>query len=297
MADQSGTELDLLAVFAVVAREGSFTRGAQALGVSQPSVSARIQRLEQRLGGPVFERLGRGVRLTALGETLRATADRALVLAREADELVAGITDQSQGFVRGGASTTIAGYVLPRHIATFGAKRPRIRVEIAVGNTAEIAEAIDRGDYAWGLVEGPVDTARLSARRVMDDELILVVPARHVWAHRRSVAPTALDTVPFIGREAGSGTGAIYESALAAHGVYPRPHIRLADSRGIVAAVAAGAGVGIVSALVAAPFLKAKQVSRVAITGLDLRRPFTLVQLPGRSLAPLDEEFLAGLES
>lgn len=292
MASPAPTDLDLLVVFAVVARERSFTAAARLLGVSQPSVSARIQRLEQQLGEPVFERLGRGVRLTALGEALRPTADRALALAQEADELVTGVSALSHGFVRGGASTTIAGYVLPARIARFTAAHAGVRVEVAVGNTAEVASAIERGDYAWGLVEGPVDVARLAARRFMEDELILIVPARHSWARHRKVPPSALASEPFIGRETGSGTSAIYEAALAAKGVYLRPAIQLADSRGITAAVAAGAGVTIISALVAAPFLAAKQVARVAIAGLDLRRPFTLVQLPGRTLARLDEEFL-----
>lgn len=292
MADRAPAELDLLALFAVVARERSFTAAARLLGVSQPSVSTRIQRLEQQLGEPLFERRGRGVRLTPLGEALRPTADRALALAQEATEVVTGVSALSHGFVRGGASTTIAGYVLPERVARFTTAHRGVRVEVAVGNTAEISAAVERGEYGWGLVEGPVDVARLAARRFMDDELILIVPARHAWAHRRSVSPSALAAEPFIGREPGSGTSAIYEAALAAHGVYLRPTIRLADSRGITAAVAAGGGITIVSALVAAPFLQAKRVARVAIAGLDLRRPFTLVQLPGRTLARLDEEFL-----
>lgn len=292
MPDRLPADLDLLVVFAVVARERSFTAAARRLGVTQPSISMRVQRLEQQLGEPLFERRGRGVRLTALGETLRPTADRALALAQEANELVTGVSALSHGFVRGGASTTIAGYVLPERVARFTAAHPGVRVDIAVGNTAEITAAVERGDYAWGLVEGPVDVARLAARRFMDDELILIVPARHAWARRRSVPASALATEPFIGRESGSGTSAIYEAALAAHGVYLRPAIQLADSRGITAAVAGGAGVTIVSALVAEPFLHAKQVARVAIAGLDLRRPFTLVQLPGRTLARLDEAFL-----
>lgn len=285
-------DLDLLVVFAVIARERSFTRAAAALGISQPSVSQRVRRLERRIGEPVFERLGRGVRLTRTGEALLPLADQALAIARDTTELLAGIGGLERGVVRCAASTTIAGYVLPRAIARLREARPQVEVEVRVGNTAEVAEAVERGDVPWGLVEGPVDEARLAARPFMQDELILVVPAHHPWARRRRVSPEMLEREAFIGREPGSGTGAIYERALAARGIRLRPRVRLADSRGIVAAVADGAGVAIVSALVAAPMLDTRRVARVAIAGLDLARPLRFVQRPGRGTGRLDDELL-----
>jgi DNA-binding transcriptional LysR family regulator len=282
------SELDPVVVFAVVARERSFTRAADVLGISQPSISGRIRRLETLLGEPLFERLGRGVRLTPTGESLREVAERALAVAQDAGELVAGLSGQSRGLVRCAASTTIAGYVLPRGLARLRVARPQVDVEIRVGNTAEVAGAIERGDVPWGLVEGPVDPTRFETRRFMDDELILVVPAGHPWSRRRRIAPQALLAEPFIDREPGSGTGAIAERALAAQGIRIRPYLRIAHSRGLVAAVAAGAGVAIVSALVAAPFVQSKEVVPVVLSGIDLRRPFLFVQLPGRSLTRLD---------
>src|SRR5579859_7847610 len=101
-------DLDTLIVFAIVAREGSFTRAAGVLGVSQPSISERMQRLERQMRTPVFVRRGRGVALTAEGVVLRELADRALALSRETDELVAGLLGLERGLIRGAASTTIA---------------------------------------------------------------------------------------------------------------------------------------------------------------------------------------------
>lgn len=287
--------LDLLVVLAVIAREGSFTRAAAVLGISQPSISARMRRLEDRLGEPVFERLGRGVRLTATGETLRPAAERALALAQEADQLWTGLGSEQRGFIRVAASTTIAGYVLPAAIARFRRQHPDVDVDVQVGNTAHVAQLVITGELPWGLVEGPVDTVNLVARTFLDDEMILVVPPRHAWARRRSVAPHELEGAELIGREAGSGTGAIYEAALAAHGARLRPRLRLADSRGIVAAVAAGAGVAIVSSLVTRPFLDARRVVRVAIDGVEMRRAFSTIHRPGRSLATLDRALVQTL--
>ena len=285
-------DLDLLVILAVIARERSFTRAAALLGVSQPSVSARIRRLEERLGEPVFERLGRGVRLTPTGEALRPAAERALALAHEADDLWTGLGAHSRGFVRLAASTTIAGYVLPAAVARFRRQHPDVDLEIQVGNTAHVSADVEAGELAWGLVEGPVDTTRLAARTFLDDEMILVVPARHPWARRRQIEPKELETDEFLAREAGSGTGAIYEAVLAAEGVRLRPRIRIAHSRAIVAAVAAGAGVAIVSALVARPFIDSKRIARVAIAGVHIRRPFSVIHLPARTLAGLDRKFL-----
>jgi len=287
--------LDLLVVLAVIAREGSFTRAAAVLGISQPSISARMRRLEERLGEPVFERLGRGVRLTATGETLRPAAERALALAQEADQLWTGLGSEERGFVRLAASTTVAGYVLPAALARFRRQHPDVDVEVQVGNTAHVAQLVVTGELSWGLVEGPVDTVNLVARTFLDDEMILVVPPRHAWARRRSIAPRDLEHADLIGREAGSGTGAIYEAALAAQGARLRPRLRLADSRGIVAAVAAGAGVAIVSSLVTRPFIDARRVVRVAIDGVEMRRAFSTIHRPGRSLATLDRALVQTL--
>jgi DNA-binding transcriptional LysR family regulator len=285
-------DLELLTVFAVVIRERSFTRAARALGVSQPSVSARIQRLEAQLREPLFQRIGRGVRLTPTGEALRPLAERALATAQESDDLIAGIAGLTHGRIRGAASTTIAGYILPALLARFARERPGVEIDIRAGNTAHVAAAIDRGLAAWGLVEGPVDSGRLDVSRFLDDELILIVPPNHAWAAAGRIDPSELARAPFVAREPGSGTSAIYETALAAHGVRLRPHIRLAHSRGIAAAVAGGAGVAIVSALVAAPLLDAHGLAKVEITGVDLSRSFNIVTPANRSVSRLDAAFL-----
>ncbi|HVZ76699.1 MAG TPA: LysR family transcriptional regulator, partial [Gemmatimonadaceae bacterium] len=143
-------ELDQLVLFAVVARERSFTRAAALLGVSQPSISARMRRLEERIGEPVFERLGRGVRLTPTGAALLPAAEKALALAQEADALWSGLSVRSRGVVRLAASTTIAGYVVPAAIARFREAHADAEVEVRVGNTADVAAPVVRGDLAWG---------------------------------------------------------------------------------------------------------------------------------------------------
>jgi DNA-binding transcriptional LysR family regulator len=157
-----------------------------------------------------------------------------------------------------------------------------------------MAEAVERGDVGWALVEGPVAESRLSVRRFRDDELILIVASTHPWARRRRpIAPLALADEAFIAREPGSGTGAVVERALVRVGIQLTPRVRIADSRGIAEAVASGAGVGIVSELVAAPLLQSGRLARVAIAGLSLIRPLSLVHLPGRTLGRLDRELLS----
>lgn len=296
MADvAAATDLDTLVIFAIVARERSLTRAAAVLGLSQPSVSGRIQRLERDVGEPVLERTGRGVRLTPTGELLRRVADRALEVAHDTNDLLTALAGHLRGLVRGAASTTIAGYLLPRAIARLRRTHPGVEVELRVGNTAEVSAMVATGELPWALVEGPVDAARFSVSPFAHDELLVVVPPSHPWARRRGVPPGALATEPFVGREPGSGTAAIYGGALAALGVRLRPHVVLADSRGIAAAVAAGAGVGIVSALVAAPFIARHELRRVTLDGLDLGRPLSLIQLPGRTPGLLDSELLAAV--
>jgi DNA-binding transcriptional LysR family regulator len=253
--------------------------------------------LESQLKEPLFERVGRGVRLTPTGEALRPVAERALAVAQDSGDVIAGIAGLTRGRIRCAASTTIAGYVLPGVLARFTAERPGVEIDVRVGNTSAVANAVERGDAAWGLVEGPVDAGQFDVTRFLDDELILVVPVGHEWAGRRRIEPRALADAAFIAREPGSGTSAIYETALAAHGVRVRPRIRLAHSRGIVAAVADGAGVAIVSALVAAPLIELRRLVRIEITGVDLARPFNIIVRPNRTVSRLDALCLDVLRS
>lgn len=291
----AGTDLDTLVVFAIVARERSLTRAAELLGISQPSVSGRIQRLERDVGEPVLVRTGRGVRLTTAGELLRRVADRALDVAHDTNDLLDALSGHARGLVRGAASTTIAGYLLPRAVARLRSTHPGVEVSMRVGNTAEVSDLVLAGEVSWALVEGPVDNAHFSVQPFAHDELLVVVAPTHPWARRRKVPPEALANEPFVGREPGSGTAAIYDAALAALGIRLHPHVVLADTRGIAAAVAAGAGVGIVSALVAEPFLARRELRRVNLEGLDLGRPLAVIQLPGRTLGRLDGELLAAI--
>jgi DNA-binding transcriptional LysR family regulator len=232
------------------------------------------------------------VRLTATGEVLRPLAERALAIAQDSDDVIAGIAGLTRGRIRCAASTTIAGYVLPAVLARFARDKPGVEVDVRVGNTSYVAAAVERGQAAWGLVEGPVDPGHFDVTRFRHDELILIVPIAHPWAAARCIDPAALAGAPFVAREPGSGTSAIYETALAAHGVRVRPRIRLAHSRGIVAAVADGAGVAIVSALVASPLIDAGRLVRVEITGVDLARPFNIITRPNRSVSRLDAALL-----
>jgi DNA-binding transcriptional LysR family regulator len=106
------------------------------------------------------------------------------------------------------------------------------------------------------------------------------------------VPAAALADEAFIAREIGSGTGAVVDRALWRAGMRLRPSVRVADSHGVAETVAAGGGIGIVSALVAEPLVAARRVVRVAIEGVSLVRPFSVVQLPGRSVGTLDAELL-----
>lgn len=142
-----------LITFATVAEHGNISHAAQALHLSQPAVSGQLKLLQETFGEPLYQRAGRGVRLTAAGEQLLAYAERLRETFRQAQVLREAMRGLERGTLRIGASTTPASYLLPYLIADFHARYPEVQVSTSHGNTAEIVAALDSMDIA--LIEGP----------------------------------------------------------------------------------------------------------------------------------------------
>jgi LysR family hydrogen peroxide-inducible transcriptional activator len=178
-------ELHQLRYFAKVAELGNFTRAAEACHVSQPSLSQQIAKLEYELGRPLFERLGRGVRLTEAGHQFRR---RALAILDLVDEARTGIADEPDaGRVVVGAIPTIAPYFLPAVLTRFAADCPRARVEVVEETTANLLRLLHDGTVDVGVLALPVKDDTLQTEPLFDEELLAVLPAGHPLADRDRV--------------------------------------------------------------------------------------------------------------
>jgi DNA-binding transcriptional LysR family regulator len=196
--------LDQLKIFVEVAERGHVTQAAEALGLSQSTVSSAIAALEGRYEVRLFDRVGRGIRLTGNGEVFlgeaRAVLDRA-TMARSILQDLAG----HPGPVAIGASQTIAAHWLPRRLATFHAANPRVRLDVVIGNTQDIETAVVEGKVNVGLVEGPTQHPDLVRQHIDQDEFVLVVASDQPSPVKAS-GRLDLRAVNWVIREAGSGT-------------------------------------------------------------------------------------------
>ncbi|MEN5300770.1 LysR family transcriptional regulator [Pseudomonas sp. TWI628] len=239
-----------LITFATVAEHGNISHAAQALHLSQPAVSGQLKLLQEDFGEPLYQRAGRGVRLTAAGEQLLAHAQRLRDTFRQAQALCEAMRGLERGTLRIGASTTPASYLLPYLIADFHKRYPEVLVTTSHGNTAEIVAALDSVDIA--MIEGPPGQELPLGTQVTawrEDEIVAIVPSDHPLAEAQGQTLASLGAYPLVLRESGSGVRQIVERAFARYGVAMRVALEIAGVEGVKEAVRAGMGVGFVSAM------------------------------------------------
>lgn len=283
-----------LEAFRAVVRAGGFSRAAAELHLSQPGVTRQVQRLERELGVRLLERSGR-VRPTAVGLKVLEHAEAALA-ARDAMRASAE-SGALAGPLRIAASSTPGEFMVPELVAGFVRAHPRVEPHVLIADTGVVEGEVRDGRWDVGFVGARLAPEGLRYKPVLEDEVVLAVPADHPLAARREVALADLAGLPFIDREGGSGTVASVRRVLAQRGLplpEHRPVMTLGSGAAIVAAVERGLGVGWVSTLALAS-RSPRRVAPVRVVGAPLRRSLLLVTA-ARPLSPVAAAFVAAVE-
>ena len=164
--------LQQLRYFLAAARLGSFSAAAQALHLSQPTLSDQVKRLEVELGTALFARLGRGVALTEAGLALRPQAEAAIGTVERARASVAEVRELEGGVATFGTFGSAPEYLLPSLAAQFRRRHPNVRLRVLGLNSSEVADAVREGEMEVGLIVLPIDDRGLDVRPVMSDEVL-----------------------------------------------------------------------------------------------------------------------------
>jgi DNA-binding transcriptional LysR family regulator len=263
--------LEQLRIFVAVAERQHVTQAARALNLAQSAVSHAIASLEARHDAKLFDRVGRRIELTEAGRAFLAEARIVLAQVERAELTLGAFGKLERGTLTVQASQTIASYWLPRHLVAFRRAHPRIDIRMTIGNTAQVAEAIETGTAELGFVEGRVESSRLVSSRVASDQVVLVVGQDHAWA-QQGARPKSDDLAgtAWVLREPGSGTRSVFEQALKDMG-FPLERLRIAmelpSNEAVRAAVEAGLGATVLSASVVASSIE---------NGLLYHVPFSL---------------------
>ncbi len=284
--------LNHLRVFASIAEHGSLTRAARALHVSQPAVSKQLGDLETDIGALLVDRLPRGVRLTAAGEVLFAHAQRILHAERAAESELRDLAGLEAGRLSIGASTTIGSYFVPSLFGELHRAHPRVELELRIANTAAIRDAVLENRLDLGLTEGLVGTDALSVETLAGDELVAIAAPGHPALARAPLPARALQSLPLLMREPGSGSRDVVEAALLERGLRVHPIMSLGSTEALKNAVLHGLGVAIVSRLTVEYELRTGRLAELALLDLRIRRDLHLVALRDKRMSPAAAEFI-----
>lgn len=284
--------LEQIRIFIEVASYQHLTRAAEALNLTPSAVSSAIKALEERHNVVLFNRVGRGIELTADGRIFLSEAQSLFAQSKAAERLLSELGVGIRGSLKIFASQTIASYWLPPLLAGFKAQFPLMDLQLRIGNTETVASAICDGQADIGYIEGIIESEELEQIAVGGDRLVLVVGKNHPWADRQSVGWQDLLSAKWILREQGSGTRSVFEDNLRDHGIDPRhitPQIEMPSNESICTAVSAGDYVTVVSELVVAPYLATGNLIELA---LDLpKRNFLMLRHKKRYRHKAQQQF------
>lgn len=191
-------ELRHLRYFVAVADAAHFTRAAEQLYVSQPTLSHQIKQLEDELGTPLFDRVGKRVRLTAAGEVFRQHAERALREMEEARVAIGELEGLSRGAVTVGVVQTVNGYLIPEAVARFTAAHPSVRVRIEELSDDKIESGLISGKINLGIGFIPPLSPEIVGEPLFEERFVLAVSDSHRLAKRRQLKVRELDDEPMV---------------------------------------------------------------------------------------------------
>ena len=264
-----------LEVFLATARYENVTRAAETLAMSQSAASGSLKELERQFDMKLFDRLGKRLQLSELGQQLRPQAESLLEQARSLEQALTG--EEVVGRLEIGATLTIGNYIAVNMIADFRQQNARSDIILRVANTETIAKQVAGFELDMGLIEGELQHPDLDIVHWRRDELVVFAAPNHPLATSTALSDQDLLTLPWIVREPGSGTRQAFDRAM--QGILTDLHIgmELQHTEGIKRAVEAGLGVGCLSQICVAEAFKRGSLVPLKVPGRDFRREWYLI--------------------
>ncbi|MDX1656625.1 MAG: LysR family transcriptional regulator [Candidatus Competibacteraceae bacterium] len=235
-----------LEVFEAVARQGSFSRAAAELGLSQPTVSTQVRKLADEVGLPLFEPVGRRVRLSEAGKALFETCQDIFGTLSRFETVVAGLQGLTAGTLRVAAAPT-AKYFIPRFLGQFHRQYPQVKMELQIVDRNRLLERLVQQRDDLTVMSRPPREEGLKAVPFLANPLVAVASIHHPLARQRAIEAERFAREPLLVREAGSGTRQAVEEFFAERNLPLRVEMELPNNEAIKQAVLGGMGVAVLS--------------------------------------------------
>ena len=290
-----------LRVFHFVALHGSFTKAAETLSLTQQAVSFQVKALEEEVGTKLFLRTPAGAELTSSGRDLYGHSTKILALYAQAEEAMASYAVNAARKVSLGATGSIARHCLPQIIEVFRRERPQVHLHVKIGSSYQVLEWLAKEAADIGIVSaGPIALDRFRVTQWFRDELVLIVPPQHRWVSATRFQVEDLKREPFVIREEGSGSRTMIEGFLGDYGISVGTMnlvLEVQSTEAVKAAVEAGVGVAIVSALSLKNEARAARCVALRHDGKQWERDFYVVTAHRRFHNAPTSEFLNLLQA
>jgi DNA-binding transcriptional LysR family regulator len=297
MFDAEGRmDVGQLEAFVQVASHRSFSRAAEALGLTQPSVTARIQALERDLSETLFERNGRGVSLTEVGVSFLPHAKRVLKALQDGRDAVHSLQAMEAGTLRLGAAPTVSTYVLPELLKEFAARYPGIEVSLRTEYSDQIVQMVLNDEVQVG-IERTITHPDVVIAPLYQDEVVLVTGPNHEFAERGMATLEQVSEEPLIMFNRGSGYYTLVHSALRQAGVLASPAMELDNMEAAKKMVEQGLGIAVLPKVAVEREVRRGELRLVRVDGLTMpTREISLIYRKGRPLSRAAEAFVTLLE-
>ncbi|MEL6496390.1 MAG: LysR substrate-binding domain-containing protein [Cyanobacteria bacterium J06623_7] len=283
--------LHQLKVFETVARNGSFTRAAEELLITQPTVSSQVKQLTKSVGLPLFEQIGKRLYLTDVGQELLLTCQDIFERLDNFEIKVADLKGTKQGQLNLAVITT-AKYFVPRLLGSFCQNYPGIDVALKVTNHQEIQQRMLTNQDDLYVVSNPSEDIDLNSQPFLNNPLVVVARKDHPLANKKNIDLRELDNQPFIMREQGSGTREAIVKLLSENNLSVKVKLELGSNEAIKQAIYGGLGISILSEHCLISEGIAGELTILDFQQFPLKRRWFVAYLAGKKLSVIAETFL-----
>lgn len=268
--------LNQLKIFYYTAKCGRLSLAADALQITQPAVTKGIQRFQKHYGIKFFNLFGKKLVLTDAGEVLYEVAEKIFDLESQAEESIRDFQQRQKGHIRIDASEAFGTYYLPPTIIAFSKKYPKIRLSVNIMRTENVVANTASLICDLGFISSPVNHRKVIMKKILSDELHLIMPPDHPIARKGICEPKDLEGQLLITHEEGSATYNITEAFLKKYNISVLNSLELSSNETIKSVVADGAGVALISNKIAKKDVDDGRLASVPLS-VPLQRDFYMV--------------------
>ncbi len=277
-------------MFEAAARYGSFTRAAEELFLTQPTVSMQVKQLTKAVGMPLFEQVGKRLYLTTAGKELFETCRDVFEKLAQFEMTVADLKGLKQGRLRLAVITT-AKYVAPRLLGPFCERYPGIDVALKVTNHEHLIERLSQNLDDLYILSHPPESMDASCHPFLENPLVVLAPINHPLAKEKNISIKQLAGESFIMREPGSGTREAVQKLLEKYGVTVNARLELGSNEAIKQAIAVGLGISVLSRHTVTMEGANSQITILDVEGFPIRRYWYVLYPAGKQLSVVARTF------